>query len=387
MSQRLKMEQDVQEKERMMIGLTGVLDKDILKRYLTQALDEKFIRKQDFATLLMKIALNPMGLDVAWNFVKENWMKLREKYNTNDYILGKLTCGILSLFKDRKKLEENCKRSGNIKFPGEKRMNRTVHYALVAFWEKSGCKIVADYPVKQDPAYREIALSTVDGLKSVENDKISFDRGKYTVHVLIGELHYACLTLKPDCPSSAAKLESCSQVFLERLRSIYKELPILADLTRDLTSLTIIDLSKPLKKIVDEYNQHNTDVIPRLEGELAEIREILMDGVQKLIDRGERLDELVRKTQSLQIMQSSQSHVVQLQTTLDSSIIIIISRILLKRNSSKMASVNELMIDFVQFEDDIRRKENVAEATRYLYFIAARRIQKIEKLLELFRTS
>ncbi|XP_016915887.1 glutamyl aminopeptidase-like [Apis cerana] len=106
MSQRLKMEQDVQEKERMMIGLTGVLDKDILKRYLTQALDEKFIRKQDFATLLMKIALNPMGLDVAWNFVKENWMKLREKYNTNDYILGKLTCGILSLFKDRKKLEE-----------------------------------------------------------------------------------------------------------------------------------------------------------------------------------------------------------------------------------------------------------------------------------------
>ncbi|XP_016767375.1 uncharacterized protein LOC100577614 isoform X2 [Apis mellifera] len=187
-------------------------------------------------------------------------------------------------------------------------MNRTVHYALVAFWEKSGCKIVADYPAKQDPAYREIALSTVDGLKSVENDKISFDRGKYTVHVLIGELHYACLTLKPDCPSSAAKLESCSQVFLERLRSIYKELPILADLTRDLTSLTVIDLSKPLKKI-DEYNQHNTDVIPRLEGELAEIREILMDGVQKLIDRGERLDELVRKTQSLQIM-SKDFHVL-----------------------------------------------------------------------------
>lgn len=59
-----------------------------------------------------------------------------------------------------------------------RRMNKTVHYALVAFWEKSGCKIVADYPAKQDPAYREIALSTVDGLTSVENDKISFDRGK-----------------------------------------------------------------------------------------------------------------------------------------------------------------------------------------------------------------
>lgn len=53
-----------------------------------------------------------------------------------------------------------------------------VHYAMVAFWERSGCKIVADYPQKQDPACRAVALSTVDGLKSVENDKISLDRGK-----------------------------------------------------------------------------------------------------------------------------------------------------------------------------------------------------------------
>ncbi|CAL7934469.1 unnamed protein product [Xylocopa violacea] len=181
-------------------------------------------------------------------------------------------------------------------------MGRTVHYALVAFWEKSGCKIVADYPPERDPAYRAIALSTVDGLKTLENDKISLDRGKYTVHVLIGELHYACLTSKPDCPSSAAKLESCSQVFLERLRSVYRELPILADLSGDLTDLAIIDFSQPLKKIVEEYNQQEPEMIPQLEGELAEIRKALMDGVQKLIDRGQRLDELIQKTQSLQIM-------------------------------------------------------------------------------------
>ena len=40
MSQRLKMEQDVQEKERMMIGLTGVLDKDILKRFVRRLIHE-----------------------------------------------------------------------------------------------------------------------------------------------------------------------------------------------------------------------------------------------------------------------------------------------------------------------------------------------------------
>lgn len=52
----------------------------------------------------------------------------------------------------------------------------------------------------------------------------------------------------------------------------------------------------------EEHNRQEIEVIPRLEGELAEIRRALMDGVQKLIDRGQRLDELVRKTQSLQIM-------------------------------------------------------------------------------------
>ncbi|XP_076174200.1 uncharacterized protein LOC143150075 [Ptiloglossa arizonensis] len=190
------------------------------------------------------------------------------------------------------------------------RMSKTVHYALVAFWEKSGCKIVADHPATQDPVFRTIALSTVDGLKYLENDKISLDRGKYTVHVLIRELHYVCLTSKPDSPVTAASLESRVQVFLEKLRSVYRELPILADLSTDLSNLAVMDLSDPLKKIIEEYNRQEIDIIPRLEGELAEIRKALMDGVQKLIDRGESLDELVRKTQSLQIMSRKDFHMM-----------------------------------------------------------------------------
>lgn len=58
------------------------------------------------------------------------------------------------------------------------KMNKTVQYALVAFWEKSGCKVVADYPSKQDSLCRAIALSTVDRLKTLKSDKISFDTGK-----------------------------------------------------------------------------------------------------------------------------------------------------------------------------------------------------------------
>ncbi|XP_011061919.1 PREDICTED: vesicle-associated membrane protein 711-like [Acromyrmex echinatior] len=189
-------------------------------------------------------------------------------------------------------------------------MNGTVHYAMVALRQTSGCKIITDYSTNPNPIYRTIALSTIDGLKTIEDDKISIDNSRYTVHVLIGELHYVCLTSKVNCPSSAIWVESCSQIFLQRLRTVYKDLP-LADLSKNLTNLAEDEFSKPLKKIIEEYNQGIgcKNLTSKLEEELIEVRRILMNGVQKLIDRGERLDELIRKTQNLEIS-SRDFHVV-----------------------------------------------------------------------------
>ncbi|XP_024893593.1 uncharacterized protein LOC112468588 [Temnothorax curvispinosus] len=180
-------------------------------------------------------------------------------------------------------------------------MNGTVHYAMVALREKSDCKIIADYSVDPNPIYRTIALGTIDSVRT-EDDKISVDKSRYTVHILIGDLYYVCLTSKVDCPSSAIWVESCCQIFLQRVRSVYKELP-LADLSKNLINLVEDDLSKPLKKMIEEYNQGNgcKNLTSKLEEELVEVRRILMNGVQKLIDRGERLDELIRKTQNLEI--------------------------------------------------------------------------------------
>ncbi|KAG5319522.1 VA714 protein, partial [Acromyrmex heyeri] len=190
------------------------------------------------------------------------------------------------------------------------KMNGTVHYAMVALRQTSGCKIITDYSTNPNPIYRTIALSTIDGLKTIEDDKISIDNSRYTVHVLIGELHYVCLTSKVNCPSSAIWVESCSQIFLQRLRTVYKDLP-LADLSKNLTNLAEDEFSKPLKKIIEEYNQGIgcKNLTSKLEEELIEVRRILMNGVQKLIDRGERLDELIRKTQNLEIS-SRDFHVV-----------------------------------------------------------------------------
>ncbi|XP_015171024.1 PREDICTED: uncharacterized protein LOC107063632 [Polistes dominula] len=195
-------------------------------------------------------------------------------------------------------------------------MSLIVQYAVVAFWEKSGCKIVADYLVDPEANCREIALTTIQDIKSLENDRTSLDReipfvitSRYIVHLLIGELHYACLTIKPESSSAVSQLVSCSQLFLDKLRNIYREVPILADLSRDLTNLAVIDLSKPLQQIIEEYNKQETNIVPRLENELSEVRRMLMDGVQKLIDRGQKLDDLLRKTQSLEIKSRKDFHV------------------------------------------------------------------------------
>jgi len=57
-------------------------------------------------------------------------------------------------------------------------MNGTIHYAVVAFWEASGCKIIADYSTDPNPIYRTIALGTIDSLRTVEDDKISVDNSR-----------------------------------------------------------------------------------------------------------------------------------------------------------------------------------------------------------------
>ncbi|XP_066603677.1 uncharacterized protein [Prorops nasuta] len=214
-------------------------------------------------------------------------------------------------------------------------MNNCIQYALVAFWSRKGCKIIADYPENFDPVLRAIVLSIVDSTKVLENDKISIVHDNYTVHISIGELHYVCLTSIANSSLSATTMMTIAQNLLEKVRNVYRELPIFADFSVNLPCLAPIDLSKPLKIIVEEYNAQGGDLsekIEHLEAELAEIRRSLMDGVQKLIDRGQRLDELVRKTQSLQITSRKDFHVLSR------------SMIQKKRNKFMLCSVTILMI-------------------------------------------
>ncbi|KAF7991911.1 hypothetical protein HCN44_010712 [Aphidius gifuensis] len=179
-------------------------------------------------------------------------------------------------------------------------MNMKILYTTVLHWERSDYKIVASYPLLDVSVYRDVVLGAIKDFKPVEDEKISITCDKYIVHILAEELHYACLTLAQESPIEESETASWAHEYLEKVQTIYRELPILADLSRDLTHISSDDLSNPLKKMM-ENSCNGTKNLPAIWNDLAEARTVLLESVQKLIDRGQRLDDLLKKTQTLEI--------------------------------------------------------------------------------------
>ncbi|KAK0081779.1 hypothetical protein PV325_011571 [Microctonus aethiopoides] len=179
-------------------------------------------------------------------------------------------------------------------------MEMEILCGVVVYWDTTGYKIIVCHPSENSSAYIDIIIATIMDLTTLEVEKISVTRNQYTIHLLIGELHYACVTRSEGSPVEASCISFCAQEFLERVRCVYRELPMLIDLSRDIKHFSSINLSIPLEKIM-EKNSHDITTLPLIKGELAEVRKVLLDSVQKLVDRGEKLDELVKKTQTLEI--------------------------------------------------------------------------------------
>ncbi|XP_032671075.1 glutamyl aminopeptidase-like [Odontomachus brunneus] len=104
--QRFLQETDIRERERLMIALASVRNATVLSRYLEIATNENYIRRQDFFEVLVRIALNPVGLDIAWNYIRSSWNDLVGKYTLNDYAMGNAIATIVSLFKDETRFRE-----------------------------------------------------------------------------------------------------------------------------------------------------------------------------------------------------------------------------------------------------------------------------------------
>ncbi|KAH8399402.1 hypothetical protein KR215_009736, partial [Drosophila sulfurigaster] len=101
-----KAETDASEKLKLMYGLSGVQDAQLLYRFLELATDESIVRSQDYFTCVQYIAGNPVGAPIVWEYYREQWPQLVERFGLNDRTLGRLIASITANFASEVKLEE-----------------------------------------------------------------------------------------------------------------------------------------------------------------------------------------------------------------------------------------------------------------------------------------
>jgi puromycin-sensitive aminopeptidase len=93
-----------EEKIRLLMSLSRFQQPDLLTAALEDSLSSK-VRSQDTVTLVASIAANPMGRDLAWDFVKSNWTEFDRRYGGGGFGLMRLV-SICSHFSSQGKADE-----------------------------------------------------------------------------------------------------------------------------------------------------------------------------------------------------------------------------------------------------------------------------------------
>ncbi|XP_072923757.1 endoplasmic reticulum aminopeptidase 2-like isoform X2 [Hemitrygon akajei] len=96
----------VAEGSKIMSALASSRNPDKLARLLELALQGDIIKLQNLAYVVLAVSRNPHGQLLAWNFVKENWNKLIEKFQLASFTVQRLIIGPASQFSSREELEE-----------------------------------------------------------------------------------------------------------------------------------------------------------------------------------------------------------------------------------------------------------------------------------------
>jgi len=78
----------------------------LLYRYLEFSKNEDYVRSQDFFTVWKYIAGNPVGNPIIWNYYRQNWDYLVNRFTLNDRYLGRVIKSITNGFTTKFQLKE-----------------------------------------------------------------------------------------------------------------------------------------------------------------------------------------------------------------------------------------------------------------------------------------
>ncbi|ODM98756.1 Glutamyl aminopeptidase [Orchesella cincta] len=104
--QRYMNEQDPQERVRLLRGLASIQNAELITQLLELSQDDKIVRKQDYFGVLKYIGQNPIGNPIVWNFYKNEYMKLSEKFGIDNKYFGRVIQDLTTEFSNEDELKE-----------------------------------------------------------------------------------------------------------------------------------------------------------------------------------------------------------------------------------------------------------------------------------------
>ncbi|XP_067838981.1 endoplasmic reticulum aminopeptidase 2 [Heptranchias perlo] len=94
------------EKSKIVSALASSRDPEKLARLLELGMQGDVIKLQNLAHIIVAVSSNPSGQLLAWNFVKENWHNLIEKFQLGSFTIRWIIIGTTSRFSSKEELEE-----------------------------------------------------------------------------------------------------------------------------------------------------------------------------------------------------------------------------------------------------------------------------------------
>uniref|UniRef100_A0A8C0Y4A0 Aminopeptidase n=1 Tax=Castor canadensis TaxID=51338 RepID=A0A8C0Y4A0_CASCN len=94
------------EKSQIEFALCTSQNKEKLQWLLDQSFKGDIIKTQEFPYILTLIGKNPVGYPLAWQFLKENWNKLVQKFELGSATIAHMVTGTTNQFSTQTRLEE-----------------------------------------------------------------------------------------------------------------------------------------------------------------------------------------------------------------------------------------------------------------------------------------
>jgi vesicle-associated membrane protein 7 len=163
----------------------------------------------------------------------------------------------------------------------------TIIYSLVA----SGTNILAEY-TETKGNFQSIAKQILEKIPGV-NTKVSYQHDNYVFHIMVDK-GFTFL-----CMSDREFGNRIPFAFLEDIKNRFQS--SYGEKARDAAPFS---LNRDFKRVLQNQMAHfsnakETDKIEIAKGKVAEVKDVMIDNIEKVLDRGEKIDLLVHKTEDL----------------------------------------------------------------------------------------